>query len=129
MQVQDPIQTVTDTGLTVAVTHEEVTLGPITNPNAASHHATEAQAHTATDETPHTADLYHAEVFSRDHSMSRPCTSHKHHHKTAARPSYSSDQTTWKTKDRKHKQVTIDDPPSEYYSSDEQASESDDDLN
>ena len=30
---------------------------------------------------------------------------------------------------RKYKQVTIDDPLSKYYSSDEQASESDDDLN
>ena len=32
-------------------------------------------------------------------------------------------------KDRKYKQVTIDDPPSEYYSSDEQDSDSEDDLN
>ena len=47
----------------------------------------------------------------------------------SARLSYSSDQTAWKTKDRKQKQVTIDDPPSEYYSSDEQASKSDEDLN
>ena len=54
---------------------------------------------------------------------------HTHHHKTSARPSYSSNQTAWKTKNRKHKQVTIDDPPSEYYSSDEQANKSDDDLN
>ena len=45
------------------------------------------------------------------------------------RPSYSSDKTPWKTKDRKYKQVTIDDPPLEYYSSDEQASDSEDDLN
>ena len=44
------------------------------------------------------------------------------------RQSYSSDHTAWRTKDRKHKQVTIDDPQSEYYSSDEQASESDNDL-
>ena len=35
----------------------------------------------------------------------------------------------WKPKDRKYKQVTIDDPPSEYYSSDEQDSDSEDDLN
>ena len=35
----------------------------------------------------------------------------------------------WKHKDRGHKQVTIDDPPSEYYSSDEQDSDSEDDLN
>ena len=31
--------------------------------------------------------------------------------------------------DRKHKQVTIDDPPLEYYSSDDNDSNSDDDLN
>ena len=35
----------------------------------------------------------------------------------------------WKHKDRGHKQVTIDDPPSEYYSSDEQDSDTEDDLN
>ena len=34
-----------------------------------------------------------------------------------------------KPKDRKYKQVTIDDQPSEYYSSDEQDSDSEDDLN
>ena len=54
----DPIHAVT-----VAMTHEEVILGPITNPHATAHHATEAQAHTGTDETPHTADPHHAEVF------------------------------------------------------------------
>ena len=53
----------TDTGVTVTVTHKEVTLDPITDPHAAVHHATEAQAHTVTDETPHTADPHHAEVF------------------------------------------------------------------
>ena len=35
----------------------------------------------------------------------------------------------WKHKDRRHKQVTIDNPLSEYYSSDEQDSDSEDDLN
>ena len=36
---------------------------------------------------------------------------------------------SWKPKDRRHKQVTIDDPPLEYYSSDDTDSDSDDDLN
>ena len=45
------------------MTHEEVALGPITNPHATVHHVTEAQAHTITDKTPHTADPHHAEVF------------------------------------------------------------------
>ena len=35
----------------------------------------------------------------------------------------------WRNKDRRHKQFTIDDPPSEYYSSDEQDSDSKDNLN
>ena len=38
-------------------------------------------------------------------------------------------QLPWKNKDRRHKQVTIDDPSSEYYSSDEQDSDSENDLN
>ena len=58
----DPIPAATDTGVTIAVTHEEVALDPITYPHAAAHHATEAQAHIITDEKPHTTDPHHAEV-------------------------------------------------------------------
>ena len=111
------------------MTLAEVALNPITNPHSAAHHATEAQAHIVTDETPHTADPHHAGVSSETTGRFRPYTSCKHHHKTSTRLSYSSNQTTWKTKDRKYKQVTINDPPSKYYSSDEQASNSEDDLN
>ena len=59
---QDPIHAVIATGVPVEVPHEEVILGPITNPHATADHATEAQAHTITNETPHTADPRHAEV-------------------------------------------------------------------
>ena len=45
-----------DIGVTVAVTLAEVALDPYTNPDIAAHHATEAQAHTVTNETCHTAD-------------------------------------------------------------------------
>ena len=58
----DPIPITPDIGVTVAVTLKEVALDPITDPHAAAHHATEAQAHIVTDETPHTADPHHAEV-------------------------------------------------------------------
>ena len=51
-----------DLGVTVAVTLEEVTLDPITDPHTTAHHATKAQAHIITNETPHTADPHHAEV-------------------------------------------------------------------
>ena len=51
-----------DIGITVTVTVAEVTLIPFTDPHATAHHATEAQAHTATTETHHTADPHHAGV-------------------------------------------------------------------
>ena len=67
--------------------------------------------------------------FSRDDSRSRTQRSSRQHYKPAQRSSSSSQSTPWKPKDRRHKQVTIDDPPSKYYSSDEQDSDSEDDLN
>ena len=59
----DPIHAVIATGVPVKVPHKEVILGPITDPHAAAHHATEAQAYTTTDKTTHTADPHHTEVF------------------------------------------------------------------
>ena len=58
----NPVLITPDLGVTVAVTLKEVTLDHITNPHTAAHHATEAQAHTVTDKTPHTADPHHAGV-------------------------------------------------------------------
>ena len=49
-----------DIGVTVAVILTEVTLDPFTSPHTIAHHATEAQAYTATAETHHTADPHHA---------------------------------------------------------------------
>ena len=49
-----------DIGVTVTVALIEVTLDPFTDPHATAHHATEAQAHTITDKTCHTADPHHA---------------------------------------------------------------------
>ena len=51
-----------DIGVTVAVTLTEVALDPFTDPHTTAHHATEAQAHTVTNETCHTADPHHAGV-------------------------------------------------------------------
>ena len=56
----DSFPITTDIGVTVAVTHKEVTLDPTTNPHTTAHHATEAQAHIITNETPHTMDPHHA---------------------------------------------------------------------
>ena len=67
--------------------------------------------------------------FSQDDSRSRTHKSNKHHYKSTERSSSSSQSTPWKPKDRRYKQVTIDDPPLEYYSSDDKDSDSEDDLN
>ena len=85
----DPIHTVIGTGVTVAMTHEEVILGHIADPHTAVHHITEAPAHTTTDEIPHTADLRHAEVFPEitvdpDHAHhTNTTTKHQQDHLTA----------------------------------------------
>ena len=85
----DPIHAVIDKEVTVTMSHKEVILGPITNPHATAHHITEAQAHTATDEIPHTADLCHAEVFPQitvgpDHAHhTNTTTKHLQDHLTA----------------------------------------------
>ena len=79
----DPIPTVIATGVTVEATHEGVVLGPITDPHTAAHHATETQVHTTTNETLHTEDPHHTEVFPRievypDHVHHTNATA-KHH--------------------------------------------------
>ena len=51
-----------DIGVTVAMILAEVALDPFTNPHAAAHHATEAQAHTTTAKTHHTTDTHHTGV-------------------------------------------------------------------
>ena len=51
-----------DIGVTVTVTLTEVTLDLFTDPHAAAHHVTEAQAHTVTAKKNHTADPHHAGV-------------------------------------------------------------------
>ena len=60
---QDPIPAVIDTRVTVKVIHKGVTPGHITDPHTAAHHATETPAHIAINETLHTEDPHHPEVF------------------------------------------------------------------
>ena len=58
----DPTHITLDIGVTVTVILTEVTLDPFTIPHTIAHHATGAQAHTATAETHHTADPHHAGI-------------------------------------------------------------------
>ena len=65
---------------------------------------------------------------SQDDSRSQH-KSRRQHYRPAKGSSSTSQASSWKHKDKRHKQVTIDDPPSEYYSSDDNESDSEDDLN
>ena len=93
------------------MTLTEVTLDLFTNPHTAAHHATEAQAHTITAKTHHTTDPHHAGV-SLEITVD---PGHAHPANTITKPQKDhlpgSHQTPWKSKDRKYKQVTIDDLP------------------
>ena len=78
-------------------------------------------------DTPHHRPSSHRNTFwddSRSQHRSR-----KHHHKTDRGSSSTSQAPSWKYKDRRHKQVTINDPPLEYYSSEDDDSNSNGDLN
>ena len=79
-------------------------------------------------DTPHCRSSSHRHL-SREDSRPRTHRSSKQHYKSAQRSSSSSQSMPWKPKDRRHKQVTIDNPPSEYYCLEEQDSDSEDDLN
>ena len=88
--------------------------------HSTSHHRNSSMYHYCCDMTHHRSSSW--QHFSREDSRSRTQKSSRQHYKPAWRSS-------WKHKDRGHKQVTIDDPTSEYYSLDEQDSDSEDDLN
>ena len=85
----DPIPIIPDIGVTVTVTLAEVALDHITDPHATVHYATEAQAHTITDETPHATGPHHAGV-SPETTVDLDHTHHinttKNIHKTIFQP-------------------------------------------
>ena len=58
----DPVHITLDIGVTVTVILTELTLDPFTSPCIIAHHSTEAQAHTTTAKTHHTAEPHHAEI-------------------------------------------------------------------
>ena len=125
---RNPIPTVIDTGVIVKEIHEGVAPGHITDPHTAAHHATESQVHIATNRILQIEDRHHTEVFTG--IAVNP--DHIHHTKSSAK--HHQNCLTALTgqlgkKDRKYEQVTIDDPPSEYYSSDEPSSKPNEDLN
>ena len=80
-------------------------------------------------DTPHRRSSSHrsSSTHSRDHSQSRPCNAYKPSNKMPYKPSSSSNRTPVKPQDRKHHRVIIDDPQTDYYSTDDTSSDSEDD--
>ena len=124
----NPTHTTPDIEVTVIVIPAEAILDHFINPHATAPHHRSSSTYCYCHDTPHcrSSSCRH---LSRGDSRSRTHKSSRQHYKPTQRSSSSSQTMPWKHKDRRHKQVTIDDPPSEYYSSDEQDSDSEDDLN
>ena len=66
-------------------------------------------------------------THSRDCSRSRLCTAYKPSKKTLSKSSSSSSRTAGKPLDRNHQRVMIDDPQTDYYSTDDTSSDCKDD--
>ena len=125
--IPDPTHITTGIGVAAIITPTGATPGHSTGLPDVVSHATEAQVPTAIAMTHHTAELHPIGIFPKmtadlDTNPKNISNQHKD-------PSSSSQATPWKHKDKRQKQVTIDDPPSEYYSSDDHDSDSEDDLN
>ena len=116
-----------DIGVAAARTPVEATPGHSTDlPNVVSH-AIEAQVPTTIAATHHTADLHLIRILPEMTADldTNPKNNTTDQHKDP-RPSH---KQHLGNKDKRHKQVTIDNPPLEYYSSDDHDSDSEDDLN
>ena len=130
---QDPIPTVIDTEVIVRVIHREVTPGHITDVHTEAHCTTDTQTHIAIiDKILDIEDFHHTEVSLHipeiavhlDHvPQTKILTLHLLNLPTAPT------RQPGKTRLRNINKSSLMTPPSEYYSSDEPSSESDEDLN
>ena len=118
----------TDIGVVAARTPMEVAPGHSTDLPAIVSHVTGAQVPTTTAMTHHTADLHLIGILP-EMTADLDINPKKQHYRLAHGSSSTSQASSWKHKDERHKQVTTDDPPSEYYSSGDNESDSEDDLN
>ena len=116
----------------IAHTHTEATPDHITDTLTEALHITITQALIITTATHHPEGHPHTEAHPHTHGITADLehsTPHKLNKTTSSKPLSSSSRTTVKHQDMKHKKVTIDEPQSEYYNSDDASSDSEDDLN
>ena len=128
---QDHSQTPTDIKVTATIIHTEVIPDHITDTTTEVLDDTITPALIAIAVTCHTRDHPHVEVY---HPIPEIIAGPDHTHcispskNTSSKSSSSSSRTTVKPQDRKQKRVMGDDPQSDYYSSDDISSDSEDDL-
>ena len=125
----DPAHTTPDIEVTVIVILAEAILDHFIDPHTTAPCITEIPVHTTTAVTHHITDPHHKDTSPEDTvdpehicPAGNIINQHKDHLPVCK-------QHLGNIRNRRNKQVTIDDPPSEYYSSDEQDSDSEDDLN
>ena len=127
--IPHPTHTTLDTGVTAIMTTTGATPDHFIDHHIIVLHATEVQAHTATTMTHHIADPHPIGIspkMTADPNHTNPASNITNQHKDLLQVHK---QYLGKNQDGRHKQVTIDDPSCVYYSSDEQDSDSEDDLN
>ena len=125
--IPNPTHITMDIGVAAIMTPIGATPGHSTDlPNVVSH-TTEAQLYTTITVIHHTIDLHPIEIFPEmTADLNRnPKNNITNWHKDLLQ-AHKQHHGNIKTEDT---QVTIDDPPSKYYSSDDQDSDSEDDLN
>ena len=121
-----------DIEATATIAHTEVTPDLITDALTEAHHVIDTQVLIIIDGTHHTEGHHHIEVPPLTPETAADLD-HIHHtnpveqHLLNLHPGLT--KTTSKCQDRKHKRVIIDDLQSDYYSSDNTSSDSNDDLN
>ena len=129
---QDHSHTLADIAVIVATTHSGVTPGHITDATTEALHDIATPAPIIIAMTHHTKDQPHVEVpqlipeIAANPDCAPPI-------KQVRTPHFKSSSITTRTtvqpQDRKQRRVTIDDPQSDYYSSYDTSSDSEDDLN
>ena len=128
---QDHSHTLTDIKVTVIIIHRIHSRSH----NRCHHRSTSWHCHSSTHhycpDIPHqrSSSCKSSLNHSRDCSRSRPHTSYKPSKNISSKSSSSSSRTTIKPQDKKQRRVMRDYPQSDFYSSDDTSSASEDDLN
>ena len=127
--IPDPTHTILNTGVTAAMTPAGVTPDHFIDLHVIAPHATEAQVHTATNVTHHIADHHPIEIspgITADPDHTNPISNIINQHKDLLQV-HKLHLGKMRTEDTNRLQLMI--LPSEYHSSDDQDSDSEDNLN